>query len=168
MTEKNASCLVVLIALRFSPEYGQAALQAAQRRGEAVVLGLVVDPQLSENVAGLLADTGFLGEKVMHDLRDTMVAEYREQGQHYVEELEAEAKGLGLAVETRSVEGPFLDTVLRLAEETRVRRISVAQIKARHLSRVFFGSEIDRLQKRALVPVEVYRLSGNVLAPADG
>lgn len=166
MTEENGRCLVVLTALRFSPEYGQAALRAAKERGEAVVLGLVVDPQLSDNVAGQLADTGFLGEKVMHDLRDTMVAEYREQGHHYLRELETEAKALGLNVETRTVEGPFLESVLRLAKETGARRIAVARIKARHLSRVFFGSEIDRLQKRSELPVEVYRLSGNVLASA--
>jgi hypothetical protein len=43
-------CLVVLTALRFTPEYGRAALDSARGRGEDVELCLVVDREISEAV----------------------------------------------------------------------------------------------------------------------
>lgn len=167
VNESRSRSLVVLTALRFSAEYGEAALRSARERSEDVVLGLVVDRDLSESVAGQLADVGFLGERLMHDLRDTMIAEYRDRGLVHLADLESEAKGLGLAVETRVVEGAFRESVLQLAREAGVDRIVVARMHVQHLSRLFFGSEIDRLVRESSVPVDVYRLSGAVLEAAS-
>ena len=87
MNETGPRCLVVLTALRFSAEYGAAALESARERSEDVVLGLVVDRELAESVVGQRADIGFLGERLMHDLRDTMIAEYRDRGLAHLAEL---------------------------------------------------------------------------------
>jgi nucleotide-binding universal stress UspA family protein len=168
VSEPRPKCLVVLTALRFSAEYGEAALRAARERSEDVVLGLVVDRDLSESVAGQLADVGFLGERLMHDLRDTMIAEYRDRGLAHLEILEREARGLGLDVATRVVEGAFRTSVLELARETAAQRIVVARMNVPHVSRLFFGSEIDALIRESPVPVEVYHLRGTVLEASPG
>jgi len=166
--EARSRSLVVLTALRFSAEYGAAALRSALKRSEDVVLGLVVDRDLSESVAEQLADIGFLGERLMHEFRDTMIGEYRDRGLVHLADLESEAKALGLAVETRVVEGAFRESVVELAREAGVGRIVVARMNVPHLSRLFFGSEIDRLVRESPVPVDVYRLSGAVLEAASG
>jgi len=168
VNESRPRCLVVLTALRFSAEYGAAALRSARERSEDVVLGLVVDRDLSETVAGQLADVGFLGERLMHDLRDTMITEYRDRGLVHLADLEREAKGLGLAVETRVVEGAFRASVVQLAGETGAGRIVVARMHVPHLSRLFYGSEIDHLIRESPVPLDVYHLSGAVLEAAHG
>jgi nucleotide-binding universal stress UspA family protein len=159
----DSRCLVILTALRFSEEYGVAALRSAAARGEGVVLGLVVDRELSEVVADQLADVGFLGESLTEELRDTMTAEYRTRGLAHLSSLERSARELGLSVETRVVEGPFRPSVLELAREVGATRILVARMKTPHVSRLFFGSEISRLQREADLPVDVYHLSGEVL-----
>jgi nucleotide-binding universal stress UspA family protein len=152
--------LIVLTALRFSDEYGAAALKSARSRGEGVVLCLVVDRDIPEELSGQLAEVGFLGERLMHELRDTMVAEYRERGMAHLEELAKEARRLGLDVETHVAEGPFLETVQRAAAQFGAGRILVARLSRAHLSRHLFGNPIDRLRREAGLPVELFHLSG--------
>lgn len=161
MSQSTAKCLVVLTALRFSEDYGAAALRSAKSRGEKVVLCLVVDREISNAVAGQLADMGFLGEKLLHSLRETMLAEYRTRGLGHLRDLEEQARGLGLSVESVVADGPFLEAVVNAARERDVDRIVVARTDRPHVSRLFFGSEIDRLLKRAPCPVEVFDVSGS-------
>jgi len=160
LDESTGKCLVVLTALRFSEDYGAAALRSAKERREGVVLCLVVDREISNAVASQLADVGFLGEKLLQNLRETMIGEYRTRGLGHLRDLEEQARGLGLAVETVVADGPFLDAVVNVARQHDVDRIVVARTDRPHLSRLFFGSEIDRLLKRAPCPVEVFDVSG--------
>ncbi|NNE42804.1 MAG: universal stress protein [Gemmatimonadetes bacterium] len=166
MKDSRAKCLVVLTALRFSAGFGTAALRSAVDRGEDVVLCLIVDRELSDGVAGQLADVGFLGEKVMHDLQDAMVAEDRCRGLEYLEQLESEARALGLNVETETREGPFLDAVRELADKHGVARILASRLDRPHVSRLFFGSQVDRLARKCSQPVEIY--DGTRLPEASG
>ncbi|MEZ5064821.1 MAG: universal stress protein [bacterium] len=168
MDTTRGRTLIVLTALRFSEEYGAAALRAAAKRSEDVVLGLVVDRDLSEAVAGQLADVGFLGERLMHEFRETMLQEYRTRGLAHLKELEQEARRLGLQVETRVVDGAFRASVFALAQQTGASRIAVARMNTAHVSRLFFGSEIEHLAKEARIPVDVYLLTGEVAATAGG
>ena len=168
MVEQRNTSLVVLTALRFSPDYGEAALASALRRGEDVVLCLVVDRDIPEAVSGQLVDVGFLGEKVRHDLEETMISEYRERGLGNLNLLVEKARLLGLRVESCVKDGPFVDSVLEVCEELRIARILVPQLNRSHLSRIFFGSEIDRLVRRASCPVEIFRLSGASLTGPPG
>jgi nucleotide-binding universal stress UspA family protein len=89
-----------------------------------------------------------------------MVGEYRERGLGHLAALESEAARLGVSVERRLTEGPFLASVLRTAQECGVSRIYVARLERSHLSRLFLGNEVDRLRRKAPCPVELFRLSG--------
>jgi nucleotide-binding universal stress UspA family protein len=160
MSEPRPKCLVVLTALRFSPDYGTAALRSAVERGEDVLLCVVLDPELPDTVCAQLADVGFLGERLTHDLQDTMAAEYRNRGLEHLHELTEEARALGLQAESIIREGPFLETVVAVARERGVQRVVVSRLDRPHVSRVFFGSDIDRLVRRAPCPVEVFDWSG--------
>ncbi len=160
MVEQRETSLVVLTALRFSPEYGEAALASAVRHGEDVVLCLVVDRDIPEAVSGQLVDVGFLGEKVRQNLKETMIAEYRERGLRNLSLLVEKARSLGVQVESCVKDGPFVDSVLEVCEERRISRILVPRLNRPHVSRIFFGSEIDRLVRRSPCPVEIFRLSG--------
>lgn len=160
MSSDKPRSLIVLTALRFSEEYGRAALASARDHGEDVVLCLIIDRKISDGVAGQLADVGFLGERLMHELSDTMVAEYREQGLGHLEDLSRDAKAMGLEVGTRVVDGPFLESVRKTAVECGASRILAARAERGHLSRVFFGSEINRLLEDAPCPVELFLPSG--------
>ena len=154
------SCLIVLTALRFSDEYGAAALRSAAKRGEDVVLCLVVDRDIPEGLSGQLAEVGFLGERLMHELRDTMVAEYRERGLAHLEDLAAEAEKLGLRAEKHVAEGPFLESVRAAADRFEVTRILVARLSPAHLSRHLFGNPVDRLRREGGRPVELFPAHG--------
>ena len=166
MSEKPGKCLVVLTALRFSPDYGTAALRSAAEHGEDVVFCLVVDRDLSDNVCGQLADVGFLADGLMHDLQDTMASEYKSRGLANLHERTEEARSLGLQAETVVREGPFVDVVECVAREREAGRILVARTDRPHLSRVLFGSELDRLVRRAPCEVEVFDWTGAPVAAA--
>jgi nucleotide-binding universal stress UspA family protein len=159
-TGSGGTCLVVLTALRYGHGYGSAALRSAVERGYDVVLGLFVDRDISSAVSDQLVDVGFLGEKVMDQLRDTMVSEYRLRGRENLESLVAEAESLGLKVEAVVRDGPFLESILAVCREWKITRILVGRGRGSHLSRLFFGSEIGRLEKAAPCPVEVYTWEG--------
>jgi nucleotide-binding universal stress UspA family protein len=158
----------VLTALRFTPEYGRAALDSARGRGEDVVLCLVVDREISEAVTDQLVDVGFLGEKLRHRLRDTMIAGYRERGLANLEELLQTAKAMSLGAEREIVDGPFLASVLEVAAKHHVARIVVARVRRPDVSIAFFGKEIDRLVKKAPCPVDVFDWTGSPILSGSG
>ena len=168
MVEQSKTSLVVVTALRFSPDYGEAALASALRHGEDVVLCLVVDRDIPEAVSEQLVDVGFLGEKVRQNLRETMIAEYRERGLLNLSLLVEKARSRGIQVESCVKDGPFVDSVLEVCEERRISRILVPRLNRSHLSRIFFGSEIDRLVRRVPCPVEIFRLSGASVTDSSG
>lgn len=149
-------CLIVLTALRLTPEYGQAALASARDRGEDVVLALFVDREISEAVTDHLVDAGFLGENLRHKLSDTMMAEYRERGMENLEALLSAASAMSLGAERVVVDGPFLNSVLSVAASHHVSRIAVARMRRPDASTALFGREIDRLVKKAPCPVDVF------------
>lgn len=161
-------CLIVLTALRFTPEYGRAALESARERGEDVVLCLAVDREISDAVTEQLVDVGFLGEKLRNRLRDTMVTEYRERGQANLDELMQMAKTMSLGAEREVVDGPFLPSVLEVAAAHHVGRIIVARVRRPDVSIAFFGKEIDRLVKKAPCPVDVFDWTGSPLLSGSG
>lgn len=163
MSQKQGECLVALTAFRFSPGFGAAALQSARDRGEAVALCLVRERQKSDAVADRLADSGFLAEKMLHELRDTMDSEYHSRGLEHLEELAAEARRAGLEVETLEIDGPFPEGASRVARERGTSRILVTRLERPSLARVLFGSEIDRLLKLAPCPVEVFDRHGETV-----
>ncbi len=156
--------LIVFTALRFTREYGASALRSAASRGEDVVLCLVADRETPDAVSDQLADTGFVGERLAHDLKETMTTEYRARGAAYLEELVRGATDLGLAVESRVVDGPFVEAILEVARQTGVDRILAPRMRE-----VFFASEVDRLARRAPCPVDRFEASGApVSATAEG
>jgi nucleotide-binding universal stress UspA family protein len=160
VSENRGKCLVALTVFRFSPGFGTAALESARNRGEAVVLCLVRERAKSDAVADRLADSGFLAERMLHELQETMASEYRSRGLEYLQELTAEAGRLGIPVEAVEVEGAFPECVARVARERGAARILVTRLERPTLARVFFGSEIDRLLKLASCPVEVFDRRG--------
>ena len=119
-----------------------------------LVLCLVADRETSDAIGDQLADTGFVGERLAHDLKETMTSEYRARGTAYLEELVRQAVEMGLAVETRVVEGPFVDAAVEVPGETALDRILAPRIWE-----AFFG-EIDRLARRAPCPVDRFEASG--------
>jgi nucleotide-binding universal stress UspA family protein len=166
-TGAGGTCLVVLTALRFGTGYGTAALRSAMERKQDVVLCLVVDRDISSAVSDQLVDVGFLGERVMDRLRDSMVSEYRLRGRENLEALAAEAESLGLRVESLVREGPFLESILAVCRERKIARILVGRGRGSHLSRLFFGSEIGRLEKVAPCPVEVFSWEGECVSESS-
>ncbi len=155
--------LIVFTALRFTREYGASALRSAASRGEDVVLCLVADRETPDAVSGQLADTGFVGERLAHDLKETMTTEYRERGATYLEELVRDAAERGLAVESRVVDGPFVETILEVARQAQVDRILAPRMRE-----VWFASEVDRLAREAPCPVDRFEESGVELPQAAG
>ncbi|HMB68007.1 MAG TPA: universal stress protein [bacterium] len=160
MSENRAKCLVALTAFRFSPGFATAALESARDRSEDVVLCLVRERAKSDAMADRLADSGFLAERMLHDLQETMATEYRARGLEYLRELAEEAARLGIRVDTMEVEGAFPECIAQVAREVGAGRIVVTRLERPTLARVFFGSEVDRLTKLAPCPVEVFDRRG--------
>lgn len=160
MSNGTACCLIAVTALRYSEKYGAAAIASAAAAGEEAVLLFVLDPDVPGSVAERLAEGGFLGERLMQELRDTMLEEYRERGRGHLDDLEARAREAGVAVRTRMAEGPFVDTVCEVAAEERVDRILAAEVPRSPLARVFLRSETDRLRAAAGCPAHVFDLDG--------
>ncbi|MBZ0269289.1 universal stress protein [bacterium] len=165
MSQGRPRCLIAVTALRYSREFGQAAIASAAAAGEEAVLLFVLDPDVPGAVAGHLAEGGFLGERLMHELRDTMMEEYRERGCGHLEDLEERARAAGVPVRTRVEEGAFVETACDVAAEESATRILAAAVPQSPLARVFLRSETDRLRIAAPCPAEVFGLDG-VPAPA--
>jgi nucleotide-binding universal stress UspA family protein len=163
MRAEVARCLIAVTALRYSEEYGMAAVASAAAAGEEAVLLFVLDPDVPGSVAERLAEDGFLGERLMHELQDTMLEEYRERGRGHLDDLEARARAAGVVVRTRIAEGPFVETVCEVAEEERVGRILAADVPRSPLARVFLRSETDRLRRAARCPAHMFGLDGEPL-----
>lgn len=168
MSKERPVCLIVITAQRFSPEYGEAALASARAHGEDVVIDLILDPNAPDEVADRLAEAGFLGERLMHEVRDTMDREYRERGQEHLVALAARAAELGLRVETRTARGSFAETVRDEAVACHAVRVLAAQLSASPLARALFGSETTRLRRRVACPVELFDLAGQPVTPRGG
>lgn len=160
MSESRGKCLIALTAFRYGSGFGAAALQSAQERGQSVILCLVRERAKSDAVADRLADSGFLAERMLHELQETMASEYGSRGREHLAELAAEARRLGLVAETLEVEGAFPDAAAQAAREHGAVRILVARLERPHLARVLFGSEVRRLMKLSPCPVEVFDRHG--------
>jgi nucleotide-binding universal stress UspA family protein len=157
---KVPRCLIAVTALRYSDQYGAAAIASAAAAGEEALLLFVLDSDVPGSVAGRLAEGGFLGERLMQELRDTMIEEYRERGRGHLDDLERRARAAGVTAHTRIVEGPFLETVCEVALEEGVARILAADGPRSPLARVFLRSEADRLRAAAKCPAHVFNLDG--------
>jgi len=165
VSQGTARCLIAVTALRYSEEFGKAAIASAAAAGEEAVLLFVLDPDVPGSVAGRLAEGGFLGERLMQELRDTMMEEYRERGCGHLEDLEERARAAGVPVRTRVEEGPFVETTCDVAEEEHVTRILAAAVPRSPLARVFLRTESDRLRTAARCPAEVFDLDGTPTSP---
>jgi predicted TIM-barrel fold metal-dependent hydrolase len=168
VSKERPVCLIVVTALRFSPEYGEAALESARARDERVVIELILDPDVPEAVAARLAEAGFLGERLMHELRDTVAREYRERGHENLDTLVRRASELGMGVQTRTAQGPFVDTVREEAARCGADRVLAAQQSSPPLPRVLFETDVDRLRRSVACPVEVFDLSGELVPSRSG
>ena len=97
-----------------------------------------------------------------------MITEYRERGLGHLAELAEEAREMGLEVETRVEDGPFLETVRSVARSIEATRIIAARLARPHVSRLFFGSEVDRLVRDAPCPVDLFDWTGSPLLSGSG
>jgi nucleotide-binding universal stress UspA family protein len=160
VSESRGKCLIALTVFRYSAGFAAAALQSARGSGQDVILCLVRERAKSDAVADRLADSGFLAERMLHELQETMASEYRSRGREHLADLTDEARRLGLAAETLEVEGPFPDAAAEAAREHGAARILVTRLERPNLARVLFGSEVQRLMKLAPCPVEVFDRHG--------
>jgi len=109
---------------------------AAKRHAELVILD-VRDKAMSERVADMAENIGFMGEKVVGELRKDISHERCDVIYKKLTAIEELAKKKGVPYEIVVEKGPFVDSIMRVARKRRVKTI-VCQRRDRALGKEDF------------------------------
>jgi nucleotide-binding universal stress UspA family protein len=100
-----SNVLLLLSAEIEAPNATRYALQRAKDLGGGLVAVAVLDPNVSKRVASTLANVGFVGEKVSENVMQTLEREQRAQAEALLNQIEEQARKLGIAFDAIVEEG---------------------------------------------------------------
>jgi nucleotide-binding universal stress UspA family protein len=146
--------LLAVSTSRYSKHLVDHAIAEASRLHEdggevAIDVLYVIESEELARVSHKVGDEGFLGMSTTAELMETLGAEHHRMALRRVEEVRREAETRGFPVDVMEVEGRFVESVLKRAEEQAYTTILITRADRPFISRFLFGSEADRVARMA-------------------
>ncbi len=142
--------LLLSTTTRETPRAMSAACEAARSVAEPLRVAFVLDPAALERIRERLVRTGF-GAEADSAAVEAMAGEYRRRAEEYLETATGACEGV--PIDTRLLEGDFVETALGLLDGAS--RAFVSRKRRSQYSRILFEGPIAALMERAPCPVEV-------------
>lgn len=154
-----SAILLILAPDRFSPAAVERALDAAERLEAILQVLYVIDPEEIERIQRVVADTGFVGIRACEELSENIRHEAELRGEAAVREIEALARERRCGFAGSVINGPFVETALRLIQQVDALEVFVPRRPGSRLRRFVRGSPVEALREAAPCPVTIVEAS---------
>lgn len=148
--------ILAISTTQHSPAAVRYALDVAEKEHARLVTLFVIDSKVPGLVFEKLIDMGFIGEKPSVELKEAVEKEYQQQADEKIAEIRELAEGRGLEHDIYLDKGDFFESTLQAIAKFSADVIVLTRARRSQLSRIFSGSAVDELTKRAPCEVKVF------------
>lgn len=158
MSEEKKGIVLALSSSRRSRETIKTALDLAETEGAGIFLLYVMEDEVPNKIAEYVSEKGFMGEKTSAILKKSLLQEYRERGTEEIESLTRICRDRSIPIEKQFCSGKFSEEVIKIMEKMRPETIVLNKREDRSdLERWVFGSEVEKIKKKATCVVRVVK-----------
>lgn len=150
--------VLALTTVEQAPEAVEAAIDFAVAKKAKLFAVFILDETVPTAIFEKLTDIGFIGEKPGAELESAVSLEYRRQAISTLAEIEGLAEAKGVDCETEIIEGDFMDKCLEIAAKYTADTLIIVRTRQSFLSRLFAGTGIDELVRRAPCEIKVFEV----------
>lgn len=147
--------LLLLSNTGFSQKTVETAFELAKEQKAELISCYVVDERLPESVSSWMIYIGFMGDKPSEEYRKVILKEYRKRAETDIEEVEKMASREGIEIRSFLKEGSWAEETVKLVEAEMVELIVTSKPKEGQMGKLFFGSALEELTKKAPCDVRV-------------
>jgi len=139
--------LVAFSATSIHKKLAKAALDMAEENNAKLIILSVRDKNVTQMVAKVTKDHGFLGRDVVEKLAEDIKKDRDELIEHRLARIEEEAERRGIEFETLQVKGNFNKNIIEVAEKYAVDVVLVDGT----------GSKMEQIERKIKVPVHLIK-----------
>lgn len=130
--------------------------ELVERNGGELFVTFILEEKVPSALSSLMMYTGFLGEKVQEDVKETIRKEYRRRVNKLMEEIRKKAREKGLRVSTEILNEASLMQCYDLIVEKNIDYIVINYTKDEFISRDVHDYYINEFIDNLDVPNELY------------